>query len=128
MNELKIHDIKELVEVPDISFYIYYGLISLGVIICCIFIYFAYKFIINKKTNIRKEYLSILQNINLEDTKHSAYIITKYGHKIAIHEREKQLLEDLIVQLEIYKYKKDVPKFSDEVKTSFGIFMDSLDV
>ena len=128
MNDIKIHDIKALVEVPDYSMYIYYGLIILSSIILCIVIYFIYKFIKNKKVNVRKEYFDILNNLDLNNSKQSAYLITKYGYLLAQNEREKQLLADLISSLELYKYKKNVPNLEEEIKTSFSIFMDALDV
>ena len=59
MNEIKIHDIKGIVEVPDFSIYFYYGLIACGVILVFILIYFIYSYIVNKKPNIRKEYLKV---------------------------------------------------------------------
>ncbi len=128
MNEIKIHDIKDIVEVPDFSFYIYYGLISLAIILILIAFYFIYKFFKNKKVNIRKEYYKILEELDLTNTKNSAYLITKYGHILAQNEREKQLFYDLVEMLEIYKYKKNVPIFSEDIKVSLKIFMESLDV
>jgi len=123
-----MNDIKGLVEVPDNSIYLYYGLILFGVILVFILLYFIYKFIVNKKSDVRKEYLKVLNNINLDDTKHSAYIITKYGLLIASSEKEKQLINKLIEDLENYKYKKDIEKFNDKIKISFKNFMDNLDV
>ncbi len=128
MNELKIHDIKSIVEVPDFTFYIYYGLISLAIILVCIALYFIYRFFKNRKVNVRKEYFKILEELDLNDSKNSAYLITKYGQLLAQNESEKQLFNDLAASLEIYKYKKDVPKFSENIKASFTVFKDSLDV
>ncbi len=128
MNEIKIHDIKALVEVPDYSMYIYYGLIILSSIALLVVIYFIYKIIKNKKVNVRREYFDILNNLDLNNSKQSAYVITKYGYLLAQNEREKQLLGDLISSLELYKYKKNVPSLEEDIKTSFSIFMDALDV
>jgi len=128
MNELKIHDIKDIVEVPDISIYLFYGLIIFGAILVVIFIYFVYRYFKNKKPNIRKEYLAILNDIDLNDTKNSAYIITKYGLLIANSVREKELIGQLIEELESYKYKKDINQFDEKTKQSFKNFMECLDV
>ncbi len=128
MNELKIHDIKDIVEVPDISIYLFYGLIVFGAILVVIFIYFVYRYFKNKKPNIRKEYLAILNDIDLNDTKNSAYIITKYGILIANSVREKELIGQLVEELESYKYKKDINQFDEKTKQSFKNFMECLDV
>ncbi len=128
MNEIKIHDIKDIVEVPDVTFYIYYGLIILAFIALCLVIYFIYKFIKNRKINIRKEYFKILEELDLNNSKNSAYQITKYGHLLARNDREKQLFNDLLSELEVYKYKINVPEFHDDTKALFDVFMDSLDV
>ncbi len=127
MNDIKIHDIKDIVEVPDLSLYIYYGLIVLGFCLIVFAIYLLYKFIKNIQNNDRKKYIEILENLNFDNSKHTAYQITKYGLLLAQNEREKQLYHDLILQLEIYKYKKDVPSFEKETKLLFDIFMESLD-
>jgi hypothetical protein len=87
-----------------------------------------YKIFKRKKPNKRKKYLEILQKLNLENTKKSAYDITKYGILIAQTPEEKQLIKKLIMKLEAYKYKKYVKPFDDEIKTTFNIFMDSLNV
>jgi amino acid permease len=128
MTEIKIHDIKGLVEVPDYSLYIFSLVTLFAVIIICFIIYYLYKFFRNKKQNIRKWYFKKLQDIDLNSSKQSAYDITKYGMLLARTPREKQLLNDLIEKLKFYKYKKDVPSIDDETKVLFDIFMDSIDV
>ncbi len=128
MGEIKIHDIKPLVEVPDISFYIFYGLIVLGIIVFCIGIFLFYKYLKNKRLNIKKIYLKKLKNVDFTNSKQSAYTITKYGQLLVQSSIEKQLLEDLIIKLEGYKYQKKVPKVDDETKALYNIFVGALDV
>ena len=128
MNEIKIHDIKPLIEVPDYSMYIFYGLVLLVAIIFGLIIYFIYRFFKNRKQNIRKEYFKKLKEVDFINSKQSAYSITKYGQLLAKSDREKQLLHDLIEKLESYKYRKDVPSFDSETKLLFDNFMESLDV
>jgi ribosomal protein S10 len=125
MNELKIHDIKSLVEVPDYSFYLFYGLISLGLLLILFCSYFIYRFLRNKKENTRKKYFNILKNLDFTNTKQSAYDITKYGQLLVINENEKQLLENLTKKLTVYKYKKDVDNFDTKTKALIDIFIDS---
>ena len=126
---LEIHDIKPIVEIPDITIYIYYGLIVLAILFTLFIIYTIYKIFKAKKTSVEKEYFSTLQNINFENTKESSYLISKYGRLLATNEREKRLIDEIHHSLEVYKYKKDVPQtISTDIKTKFNIFMDSLDV
>lgn len=44
MNEIEIHDIKQLVDIPDFSLYIYLTLWILGVILFFIFIFLLFKY------------------------------------------------------------------------------------
>lgn len=128
MNEIKIHDIKELVEIPDISLYIYILLWALAVAIIFVFIFLIYRFFHNKYKNERKKYYKILEELDLQNSKQSAYTISKYIRLLASNEREKRLANELIEELEIYKYKKEVESFDDKVKIIFARFMDSVDV
>lgn len=128
MNEIKIHDIKELVEIPDFSFYIYSILWILGILIFVLFVFLLYKYFYNKNRSSRKKYFKILKELDLNDSKECAYKITKYARLLAHNEREKRLCEELIEELESFKYKKEVKPLSDNVKIIFGRFMDSVDV
>ncbi len=128
MNEIKIHDIKNLVEIPDISLYIYMFLWILAILFIFIFIFLLYKYFNNKNKNKRKEYYRILKDLDLKDSKQSAYTISKYIKLLAQNEREKRLASELIEELERYKYKKEVEELKDDVKIIFARFMDSLDV
>ncbi len=127
-SQLQINDIKDIVDIPDYSIYIFGAIIIAMAIIIGLIIYFIYKYFKNKKLNIKKEYFKILQNLDLDDTKNSAYKITKYGLLLASTPREKRLISSLNSLLEEYKYKKNVQPFDDNIKNQFQIFLDSLDV
>ncbi len=128
MNEIEIHDIKQLVDIPDFSLYIYLTLWILGVILFCIIIFLLFKYFKYRKKDKRKHYYKILKELDLNDSKNSAYIITKYARLLAISQRDKKLSSELIEELESFKYKKEVEPLSDEVKILFGRFMDNVDV
>lgn len=128
MNEIKIHDIKELVEIPDISLYIYMTLWILGIALIFIVIFLIYKFFYNRNKNERKKYYQTLKEVDLNNSKESAYTISKYIRLLATNEREKRLSEELIEELDKYKYKKNVENLSDDVKIVFARFMDLVDV
>lgn len=128
MNEIKLHDIKALVDIPDISFYIF---ISLAIFFLSVFLllcFLGYRIYKNRSLNIRKKYYEILKNINLEDTKKASYEMTKYLRLIVSNEREDKLVQELIQNLEIYKYKKNVSSFDENIKSEFDRLMDAIDV
>ena len=72
----KLHDIKELENIPDNSIFIFPFLIFIGISILLIILFFVIKFFRNKKQSDRKKYYKILQEIDFKDSKSSAYIIT----------------------------------------------------
>ena len=124
----KLHDIKELEKIPDNSIFLFSFLLFLIILIFTIIIFFIIKFFKNKKQNERKKYYKILQNINFKDSKQDAYLITKYSRLLIKSQRERKLCDELIEELEKFKYKKDVEKIDDKIKAKFSTFMDSLDV
>ena len=131
MNEdilAKLHDIKELEQIPDNSVFLFSFLIFFILILLITIIFFIVKFLKNRKKSDRKKYYELLQNINFENSKESAYIITKYIRLLAKNEREKRRSDELIEELEKYKYKRNVKKIDDTIKAKFSTFMDSIDV
>lgn len=128
MDEIKINDIKNLSEIPDISLYIYMLLWMLGIAFIFILIFLVYKFFYNKKGNERKKYYKTLKELDLSNAKQSAYTISKYVRLLAQSEREKRLADELIEELEKYKYKKEVKELENDIKIIFARFMDSVDV
>lgn len=128
MENIEIHDIKSLVEIPDFSIYIYILLISVAVFLVLLLLFLIYKIIKNRKKDFRKEYYKTLEEIDFKDSKQCAYTITKYTRLLAVSQREKKLAEELIDELEQYKYKKDLKEIDDDIKILFSRFMDSVDV
>lgn len=128
MNEIKINDIKELVDIPDYSLYIYMFLWIIGSLVVFILLFILIRYFLTRKKNKKKEYYTILKNLDLSDSKTAAYTITKYVRLISQSDREKKLSNELIEELESYKYKKDVEPLNDNFKILFGRFMDNVDV
>lgn len=129
MNEqLKLNDIKGLVEIPDYSFVLFCIVIGICFIIIVALIYFIINFFRRRKHNIRKSWYKTLNELDLNDTKKAAYTITKYGILLAQNEREKKIINQIITQLEEHKYKKDVSPLTKQIKSEFQIFMESVDV
>ena len=128
-NQLQINDIKTIVEIPDFSVYIYYGLIIIGLSLLCAIIYFIYNYFKSKRNSLEKEYLTILKNINLKNQKESAYTISKYGRLLVKEERQQRLFDELHHSLEEFKYKKTIEKeIPNTIKLKYETFLESLDV
>ena len=126
---LKIHDIKPIVQIPDFSIYFYYGLIVLGVLISLSVCFWIYKIITNKKVSKEKEYFEILKNIDFDNAKETAYMISKYGRLIAKNDSDKILMDEIYSSLEDFKYKKNIPsEIPEDIKLKYNKFMESVNV
>ena len=131
MNEntdLKINGIKDIVEIPDYSIFLFSFIIFLILVLFLVLIFYIIRYFKNKKPNKRKEYFSSLKSISFQDSKKDAYLITKYLRLLATNEREKNLSNEIIDDLEKYKYKKDVSQINDSIKNKLSTFMDIVDV
>jgi hypothetical protein len=124
----KLHDIKELEKIPDNSIFIFSILIFAGIILMITIIFLFIKYFNNRKVSDRKTYFNILKNIDFDDSKKAAYIITKYSRLVANNDREKKLANELIEELEFFKYKKSVNKIDKLTKAKYSTFMEILDV
>lgn len=128
MKKLNLYDIKPLVSVPDVSLYAFMALIVMAILVIGLIAYLIYHFLIHKRNSERQQYYTLLKNIDLNDSKKSAYVITQCGWKLIQTDREKKFFFALIEELEAYKYKKEVPPFSKETLMKLETFMDELDV
>jgi hypothetical protein len=126
---IKINDIKPIVEIPDMSIYLYYIIITI-VFLFIIFIgYFIYKFLTRDKNTIQKGYYKKLKDIDFENIKQTAYTISKYGQLLAKDDRQIQLISEIVSQLEPYKYKKEITTpISNDIRVKFDTFMETIDV
>ena len=114
MEELK--DIKGIIDVPDYSLWI-----LLSIIVCVIFsLVLAIYFFKNrrkkrKKPTLKQIAMKNLKEINFDDTKCAVYTFCE-NFQYFIDEKNKESFEQLQKELEIYKYKKEIEKLSDEEK------------
>ncbi len=128
MNELKINDIKDLVIIPDYSFFIYTFLLIIATLAAIIILFLIIKKFLNRKKTAYELAIINLKNIDLENSKTASYLITKYAKEVLNDDRSKKLYYELLESLENYKYKKEVSKFDKKTLEQFRRFMDSLDV
>jgi len=126
---IKINDIKPIVEIPDLSIYLYYGVLLVGVVLILAILFGIYKFFRSKQKTKEYEYYQKLQSIDFTQSKQSAYDIVKYGRLLAKEERSIRLIEELSESLLKYKYQKNVPEVIDpDTQAQFLVFMESIDV
>jgi len=119
-----LRDIKPLVEIPDISFYIYMSLIIISLIFGIILIFIVTKKVLSlKKINKHKEYLKKLKSIDFKDAKQSAYDATHYGRLVANTSRKEEIFCQLLPFLEQYKYKRDVNSIDSNTLKQFNLFL-----
>lgn len=131
MNEnisLKLHDIKDIVEIPDTSIFIFSLICFISLLLLLGIILLIIKFIKSKKVNERKVHFDTLKQIDFSNSKEAAYIITKSIRFLAQNEREKNLGFEIIDELETYKYKKDVKDIDNSLKIKLDRFLDVVDV
>jgi len=132
MNEQNItaqlRDIKPLLEIPDSSYYIYWGLIIFGSLLLLGILFFVVKKLWeNRKINLAKGYLEALKKIDWKDTKKSAYEATHYARLLATDERRKELFSQLEPMLEQYKYKKVVDALDADTHNKFNLYVQVAD-
>lgn len=124
----QLRDIKPLLEIPDSSYYIYWGIISFAIFLGLFILFFvAKKLWENRKVNLAKGYLQALKSIDWTDTKKSAYEATHYARLLATDERRKELFSQLEPMLEKYKYKKEVESVDQETKNQFNLYVQVAD-
>lgn len=120
----QLRDIKPLLEIPDNSFYLYWGLIGFGVFLGLVTLFFVIKkFWESRKENLAKKYLAELKKIDWEDSKSSAYAATHYARLLATDERRQELFSQLEPMLEQYKYKKVVDGVDQDTLNQFNLYI-----
>ncbi len=124
----QLRDIKPLLEIPDSSFYIYWGLIGFSVFLGAVILFFIVKKLWeNRKVNLAKGYLESIKKIDWQDTKKSAYEATYYARLLATDERRKELFSQLEPMLEQYKYKKEVETVDQDTRNKFNLYVQVAD-
>ena len=124
----QLRDIKPLLEIPDSSYYVYWGLILFASLLLVGILFFvAKKFWDNRKVNLAKGYLAAIKEIDWNDTKKSAYQATHYARLLATDERRKELFSQLEPMLEQYKYKKEVEELDQDTQNKFNLYVQVAD-
>ncbi|SFV71301.1 hypothetical protein MNB_SV-13-54 [hydrothermal vent metagenome] len=119
MNEANIsaqlRDIKPLMEIPDNSFYMYWGLIAFVLVLVLGLLLWMITYLWkNRKINLAKGYLASLKSIDWTKSKEASYEATQYARLLATNEEKEVLFLALEENLMAYKYKKEVDAIDEE--------------
>jgi hypothetical protein len=92
--------------------------------------FLIYKYIKQRNAyNVKKEHFKIINELDLTNTKESAYAITLYGATFKDDsDRHKEMYKNIVDRLEVYKYKKDVEVFDKEILGYIDLYRGMLDV
>lgn len=124
----QLRDIKPLLEIPDSSYYVYWGLIGTAILLALGVLFFVLKKLWdNRKINLEKAYLEAIKSIDWVDTKKSAYEATYYARLLATDERRKEIFAQLEPMLEQYKYKKEVAQVDTDTRKKFNLYVQVAD-
>ena len=121
MEELR--DIKGLVEIMDYSFYYLLGIVGVTVIVLMVLAVLLYKYLTKKELLTQKKVaMELLEKFEFGDAKQSAY---EFSHlaQYAVNETQRRELEQLLAELEPYKFKKEVPELDDALKAKMQAFV-----
>ena len=124
----QLKDIKPLLDIPDNSFYIYWGVIIVTIVLVLAILFFVgKKFWENRKINLAKGYVEKLKAIDWKDPKQSAYNATYYARLLATDARRKELFSQLEPILEKFKYKKEVEEVDQDTLNRFNLYVQVAD-
>jgi len=127
MKNLVINDVFPLVDVPDNSAYIFFSLLFAGILSASFFVRTLYKKFRIHKISREKKYIKILNNCDFKNAKQSSYQISYYGRLLAKTDKEKEALKEIVSELSLYKYKKDIPEISEEIIEQFHMFLNTIE-
>lgn len=128
--DIPLHDIKPIIEVHEYSLYYLLGVSAFGILLTCGVAYLIYRWLKKRNAfNIRKEHFKLLNLLDFKDTKRSAYAITMFGATFKDDSpRHQEMYANLTNRLEVYKYKKRVDEFDEEVLGYMELFKGMIDV
>jgi hypothetical protein len=127
---IPLHDIKPIVDVEEYSLYYFFGITVFATLLICGAAYLIYLWFKRRNAfNIRKEHIKLLNSLDLDDTRQSAYAISKYGITFSDDSpRHQEMFKNIMDRLDEYKYKKNVDKFDKEIIGYIKLYEDMIDV
>ena len=124
MEELK--DIKDIVEVPEYSFFILIGLTVFIVLLLSLAVYFfKNRRKRRKKITVKERALEKLKKMDFSDTKSVVYTFEEQS-RLFLNEKNQEKFNSIIKELTVYKYKKDIPPLDANVEKRIKRFIGEL--
>ena len=124
MEELR--DIKGLVEVTDYSLYYFIGVVAVVLLLLVVLSLLLYRYFTKKEPLTKQKVaIALLEKFEFGDAKQSAYDFTHLAN-YAVTETERKELEQLLEELEPYKFKKEVPELDAALKSRMQAFIKEL--
>ncbi len=123
----QLRDIRSLEPIPDISLYLFIGVVALFALVAGVLLYLLWRRLKNRRRTIEKEVWKRLRNVDLSDSKKAAYQITKYARYLARSEHSRKIFETLEKRLEKYKYTPDPPPLDEETIRTYRLFLEVAD-
>ncbi len=122
----QLRDIKDIVEVPEYSFEILLAIIILTLTILILAIYF-YKNRRKRRKKLSKREIALnsINSIDYKNPKDVAYKFTLDG-AVLIDEEHRNGFDNLVEELERYKYRKDVPPLDKNLEYRVKEFIKEL--
>jgi len=115
----QLRDIKPNVQITDYWFYI---AVTAGIILFLVVMYLIYRFMKKKKPN---PYLLKLKNLDFSDSKKTAYEFSEYA-KFFVNDTNESFYNEIVKELEKYKYRPVVDPLSKETKEKIKKFISEL--
>ncbi len=128
--DIPLHDIKPIIEVQEYSMYYLIAIVIVAIFLVLGVSYLVYKWLQSRnRFNIRSEHLRLISELDLNDTKKTAYLLSSYGLTFKDDSpRHSEMYRNLTDRLDEYKYKKEVAAFDSEVIGYIEVYKGMLDV
>ena len=124
----ELRDIKPLLEIPDNSYELLIGGLSVSLFLALVAVFFLVRKIWkDREIDMQKVYFKEFQNIEWDDSKKAAYEVTYLGRLLATEPRTQEIYSQLVPMLDAYKYKKNVPTVDSETLRQYNLLVHILD-
>jgi len=126
--ENQLRDIKPLLEVPDYSYYVVLGGLSLLLLVALLGVVWIVRRLLQARRKSQRERdFEALQSVDWEDAKRAAYQVTFLGRRLVHDRRSREIFGQLLPMLEPYKYKREVPRVDTETLKLYNLLVHVID-
>jgi hypothetical protein len=119
---LQLRDIRPIVDVPDHSLWLFAALVAGALLLLAVLVLWFLRRRRKRVDPRREEALRRLNSLDFTDTKSAVYDFSLLGHYVATPETE-GAFKALLVELETYKFKKEVPPLDAALKAKMQEFI-----